>query len=146
MGAAAPGARGSGGVRPYAGQPLSPHGAVPPLAQGQGAARLHLCAARGRATPRAGGDLCQGLANADRARAASHAIDDDLPRAIDVGRADEHADAARHWALKARPEDSWRAVGLDSGIDSLTLERRLRALGVEDRGIARKQHEALWFY
>ena len=57
LGAAAPGARGRGRLRPHAGHPLPAHRAVPALADGQEAERLHLRAARGRAAARAGGDL-----------------------------------------------------------------------------------------
>ena len=47
VGAAASGARRRGRVRSHAGQPLPSHGAVPPLAHGQEARRLHVRAARG---------------------------------------------------------------------------------------------------
>ena len=57
VGAAAPGARRPGRVRPHAGRPLPPHRAVSPLAHRQAPAGLHLRSARGRAAAGARGDL-----------------------------------------------------------------------------------------
>ena len=57
VGAAAPGARRRGGLRPHGGHALPPHRALPALAPRQGSARLHLRAARGGGAARARGDL-----------------------------------------------------------------------------------------
>ena len=59
VGAAAPRARGAGGLRSHAGLSLPPHGAVPAMAPRQERGGLHLRAARGRRAARARGDLRQ---------------------------------------------------------------------------------------
>ena len=127
VGAAAPRARRRGRLRSHAGHALPPHGAVPPLAHRQAAARLHVRAARGRGAA--------GVARRSSARVSALLLRPLTPLArrivVGVGRFLRRADRFGHVAqvhANARPRRRAAAHRVDENVVDRELRRRFRML------------------